>query len=92
MARMLAAQGQAAEAREWLEPLNTRDRFHFSEFRAIAAANIEVLIADDQLDGAEAWVNMLLDADEDAWRDATIFRNRIAKVRREKRAQNRSKK
>lgn len=59
MARLCAQEGNVEEARTWLDPILEMPRFHISEFAALCMAQIEITLADDQIDGAHSWLNML---------------------------------
>jgi tetratricopeptide (TPR) repeat protein len=48
-----------------LDPLLTRNRFHASEYTALCAAHIELLMAEGKEDGAKSWLKMWGDMDPD---------------------------
>jgi tetratricopeptide (TPR) repeat protein len=58
LARLAARQGRPDEGKALLDPLLTRPRFHFSEFAAVCAAMIDVLLAKGEKDGARTWFDM----------------------------------
>jgi tetratricopeptide (TPR) repeat protein len=53
------------DALGWLKPLLARERFHISEFRAIALTYIQLHLAMDQPDKALMWLGMMEDIDPD---------------------------
>jgi hypothetical protein len=65
MARLCAGDKQIDQAQEWLKPIMSRQQFHVSEFTAFAIAQIEVLEASGQHDGARQWLQMWEQADPD---------------------------
>jgi predicted Zn-dependent protease len=58
MARLCVQEGNLDEANRWLEPLLSRERFHFSEFGALCVAQIELMIAEQKFDGARSWLQI----------------------------------
>ena len=58
LARLYVQEGQVEQAHHLLEPLLTMQKFHTSEFSALASANIELLMAEKQVDGAKSWIQM----------------------------------
>lgn len=62
IAMFLIRDGKADEAQALLDPLLSRAKLHASEFAAIAAAQVQVLLAQDKLKGAESWLEMLVRA------------------------------
>lgn len=54
----LIEEGKLAEAQALLNPLLQRRRMHFGEFGALAGAQINLLIAEGKLDGAQSWLEM----------------------------------
>ena len=57
--------GDLETARELLEPLLHRRRFHFTEFAAFAQAQIDRLLAEGQREGARHWFEMWESMDPD---------------------------
>jgi tetratricopeptide (TPR) repeat protein len=78
MARLCIEEGKLDEAQGWLEPLLERPRLHFSEFNAICVAQIELLIARGQMDGARSWLAIWEQADPDA-APIPIYRQKLKK-------------
>lgn len=66
MARLLTQEKKFDEARAWILPLIERSRFHFSEFRALQMAQVELLLAEENFDGVEKQLAMWQDVDPDA--------------------------
>lgn len=58
MAQYCVHEKRLDEAEAWLKPLLTRNRFHHSEFKALAFAQADLLKARGQKDGANAWIQM----------------------------------
>jgi predicted Zn-dependent protease len=58
LGRIAAQRGDVAEARALLDPLLTRTRMHFSEFSAVAMAQIETGLADGKPHEAQSWLEM----------------------------------
>jgi tetratricopeptide (TPR) repeat protein len=58
MARLCAREGKTDEANRWLEPLLSREQFHYSEFAALCVAQIELMIAERKFDGAQSWLRI----------------------------------
>jgi tetratricopeptide (TPR) repeat protein len=61
-------------AEEWLAPLRSRAKFHFSEFRALAGAHVNLEHARGRMESARSWLEMWAAADPDApnldyWRE-----------------------
>lgn len=66
MAKLCARDNKLDEADAWLEPLMRRPRLHFSEFRALADAQIAVLMAHGRTDAAQSWVRIWDQIDPDS--------------------------
>jgi tetratricopeptide (TPR) repeat protein len=58
LARLKISEDRLEEAEAILKPLMQRKRFHFSEFGNFCNAQIELLIAKKDKDGARAWLQM----------------------------------
>ncbi len=58
LARAAALRGDAPKARELLDPLLARRRMHFSEFAAVAGAQIDTALADGNPEEARSWLQM----------------------------------
>ncbi len=58
LARLHIRQGDFDAADALLKPMISRKRFHISDFGVFSSAYIELLIAKDQPDGAQAWLNV----------------------------------
>src|SRR5262249_27277390 len=58
VARQAIRDGRLDEAEELLKPLLTRRRVHRSEFSALAQAQVDLLVARGQLQGAKQWLEM----------------------------------
>jgi tetratricopeptide (TPR) repeat protein len=65
MANISIRRGELERARELLQPILTRRRFHRSEFSALANAQMELLLAEGQPESAESWLELLREADPD---------------------------
>jgi hypothetical protein len=66
--------GEIEKARELLEPLMSRKRFHLSEYTALCHAHIHMLVAEGMLEGARSWLRLWEQASPDdprldVWRD-----------------------
>lgn len=58
MARMMAGEKKLEEARKLLEPVLRRQRLHISEFRALASAQMDIAIGNNQAEVARTWLEM----------------------------------
>jgi len=58
-------EGNIEQAKELLEPLISYKRFHITEFRAFANAQIQIYEAENNLDAARSWLEMWRSLDED---------------------------
>ncbi|MDW8326589.1 MAG: tetratricopeptide repeat protein [Anaerolineales bacterium] len=58
LAQRAAKCGEVERARQLLDPLLSRVRLHYSELSALAAAYIELLLAEGQHDSALSWLKM----------------------------------
>jgi tetratricopeptide (TPR) repeat protein len=65
LARLAIKQKHYAVARDLLEPLMLQKRFHYSEFAAFAGAQIDLLLAEGQREGAKMWFDMWSSVDPD---------------------------
>jgi len=65
LARLLVEQEKTEEAQSLLDPLLSRGKFHISEFSALCAIQIELLIARKEYEGAKSWMQMWQQADPD---------------------------
>ncbi len=65
LAASLAREGKVEEAQSLIDPVMKREQLHISEFVALCHAQIEILLAENQREGAEAWMRMLEEADPD---------------------------
>lgn len=65
MARHHIAEGRTEEAGALLRPLLQRDRLHISEFRALADAQMALLMAEGEAEGARNWLEMWSDMEQD---------------------------
>jgi len=81
MAQLCISRGEIDEAEALLKPLRTRRRFHFSEFAAFCVAQIQLFLAQDNLDAARSWLDMWASADPDHHAIAE-WRRRLAKPKR----------
>ncbi len=84
MAQLCIRRGEIDEAQALLKPLLTRRRFHFSEFAAFCVAQIQLFLAQDNLDAARSWLDMWASADPDHHAIAD-WRRRLAKLKRRRR-------
>jgi tetratricopeptide (TPR) repeat protein len=78
MARLCIDEGKLDEAQQWLDPLLERPRLHFSEFNAICMAQIELLTAKGETDGARSWLAIWEQANPDALQ-IPIYRQMLKK-------------
>ncbi|MCL4393453.1 MAG: tetratricopeptide repeat protein [Chloroflexi bacterium] len=58
LARYCIQRGDLEQAEALLKPLRTRKRFNFSEFGFLCSAQMELLLARSQADGAREWLEM----------------------------------
>jgi tetratricopeptide (TPR) repeat protein len=58
MARLALRERDVPRAKELLAPLIRRRKFHLSEFAALASAQIDLLLAEGQPDGARTWLDL----------------------------------
>jgi len=65
LARLKTQEKCFEEARDLLKPLLMLTRLHISEFRALARAQIDIALANDQPESARAWLGMWRQIDED---------------------------
>lgn len=65
LARILTQEKRLEEARALLKPLLLLPELHISEFRALARAQIDIALADNQVDGARSWLAMWRQLEED---------------------------
>jgi tetratricopeptide (TPR) repeat protein len=77
MANLHTQQGEYDQAHEMLKPLLLQDRLHLSEFRAVCQAQIQLLLAEDNVDGAAAWLYMWQDVEPD-YPDLRTWQMRLA--------------
>ncbi len=74
MAQLCIADDRLDEARDWLEPLLQRPRFHVSEFKAVCMAHVELLIAEKEVEGAQSWLGFMETIDPE---DPNLLRLRL---------------
>jgi Flp pilus assembly protein TadD len=74
MAQLCIAAGRLDEARDLLEPLLQRPRFHVSEFKALCVAHVELLIAEKEFEGARSWLSFMEQIDPE---DSNLLRLRF---------------
>ncbi|MEW5987271.1 MAG: tetratricopeptide repeat protein [Chloroflexota bacterium] len=65
MAQLLTQEKRVEEARTILDPLLRRRRFHFSEFRAVAQAQMAIALAEGSQEGARHWLDMWAEVEPD---------------------------
>ena len=65
LARILAREKRIEEARDLLLPLLRQRKLHISEFRALAAAQMDLALADGQSEAARAWLEMWRQMEDD---------------------------
>jgi tetratricopeptide (TPR) repeat protein len=63
LANMASERGEVARARELLAPLLERRRFHHSEFAALSMAQLNLFLADNNLEQARICLDMWRQAD-----------------------------
>jgi tetratricopeptide (TPR) repeat protein len=81
LAMFLIANGELDEAEELLNPLFQRKRMHFTEYAAIAAAEIELALARRNRKAARSWFEMWEQVDPDN-PNLERFRSRVTSVRK----------
>lgn len=59
MAQLCVQENRLDEAEAWLKPLILLSRLHYSEFKALVLAQVALLKARGQQEGANAWLQML---------------------------------
>jgi tetratricopeptide (TPR) repeat protein len=59
LATILADKGEIERAKELIDPLFSRKRFHFAEFSAMCAAQIQLSLAEENREAAESWLDMM---------------------------------
>jgi len=64
MAQLCVKEGKLDEAEEWLSPVMNQTRLHISEFRALAYAEMDMLKAKGEKDGANVWRDMLAEIEQ----------------------------
>lgn len=84
MAQLCIRRGEIDEAEALLKPLLTQRRFHFSEFAAFCVAQIQLFMAQDNLDAARSWFDTWASADPDHHAIAE-WRRRLDKAKRRRR-------
>lgn len=62
MVPYLLEEGKLDEAQAMIDPLMKRTRMHFSEFGAVASAQINIHLAKNNLEAAESWLDMIAKA------------------------------
>lgn len=65
LARLAVNEGQLDRARTLLEPVLHQKRFHISEFAAFAGAQIDLLLAENEVEGARQWFDLWSSIDPD---------------------------
>lgn len=65
LARILTQEKQLEVARELLKPILRLSKLHISEFRALARAEMDLALAEKQVEGARAWLEMWQQMEED---------------------------
>lgn len=66
MAKVCVREKKLDEAQTWLEPLLQQKRLHFSEFRAVADAQITLSIQRDNFEAAQSWARMWKEIEPDS--------------------------
>jgi tetratricopeptide (TPR) repeat protein len=77
MARLLAVEGDIDEATALIEPLLERQRMHIAEFQALAQAQMEILLAENNTAAARSWLHMWMEIVGDEEPNAGYWRRRI---------------
>lgn len=67
LAKIYLQRKQIDEAQELIKPLTKRKRLHISEFRAMCDANMELLTAQKNKEGARSWLKMWEALDDDSF-------------------------
>ncbi|MBK8905318.1 MAG: tetratricopeptide repeat protein [Anaerolineaceae bacterium] len=65
LARMKIQEKRIEEARDLLKPMLMLPRLHISEFRALARAQMDLALANNQPESARAWLKMWQQVEED---------------------------
>lgn len=65
LARILTQEKRLEEARDLLEPVLRLSKLHISEFRALARAEMDLALANNQVEGARDWLEMWRQMEED---------------------------
>ncbi len=65
LARILTQEKRLEEARELLKPVLMLPKLHISEFRVLARAEMDLALADKQIEGARSWLEMWRQIEED---------------------------
>lgn len=64
VAKQCIVQGKFDQAQDILKTLTERRRLHFSEFDGLCAAHIQLSLAEESIEGAETWLRMWSDVDD----------------------------
>ena len=81
LARLHLTRGETDEAEALLEPLLSRQRFHFDELGAFCEAQIELLLAQGNTDAARSWLDMWAASDPEEQPAIERWRERLNKPR-----------
>ena len=76
MAMTATSEGRFGVAEQYLRPLLTKQRFHVSEFRAMAIAYIQLELEQNRLNAAQSWLDIWKSVDPDD-QDVQVMQNRI---------------
>ena len=76
MANTATLEGRFDVAEQYLRPMLTQQRFHITEFRAMATAYIQLEIERHRLDAAQSWVDLWKTVEPDH-HDLKVFQQRI---------------
>jgi len=87
MVQLALRVGEIERAEALVAPLRTRRRFHVSEFAASCSAQLELLLAQNQAEGARSWLEIWVRVDPDHpllahWRQRLAHAGRPSLLRR----------
>ena len=76
MANSATLEGRFDVAEQYLRPMLTQQRFHITEFRAMATAYIQLEIGKNRLNAAQSWIDLWKSLESD-YPDLKMFQQRI---------------
>ena len=75
MANVATLEGRFHIAEQYLRPLLMQQRFHITEFRAMATAYLQLEIEKHRLDAAQSWIDLWKSVEPEY--DLELFQQRI---------------